>query len=128
MPQLFEKIAVLLEMIKFKLTIFALPFAFTGAFLAAGGVPEIGVFCWVVLAMVGARTAAMGFNRIVDRQFDAENPRTSNRAIPAGEIKVVEAWAMVIAASALFFLACYMLNSLTLYLARLRWDSPSSIA
>ena len=117
MGSLLKKTVVLLEMIKFKLTVFALPFAFTGAFLAARGIPEIGVFCWVVLAMVGARTAAMGFNRIVDWKFDADNPRTRNRAIPTGEVKLAEAWGMVTAASLLFFLACYMLNSLTLYLA-----------
>ena len=117
MARVLKKIAVLLEMIKFKLTIFALPFAFTGAFLAARGIPEISVFCWVVLAMVGARTAAMGFNRIVDWKFDADNPRTSNRALPAGEVKLAEAWIMVTVASLLFFLACYMLNDLTLYLS-----------
>ena len=111
------KITVLLEMIKFKLTIFAMPFAFTGAFLAAGGMPEFSVFCWVVVAMVGARTAAMGFNRIVDWKYDAENPRTENRAIPTGAIKIGEAWGLVVMSSGLFFIACYMLNSLTLYLS-----------
>lgn len=114
-----KKIAVLLEMIKFKLTIFAMPFAFMGAFLAAGGVPELVDFFWIILAMVGARTSAMGFNRIVDRRFDLANPRTSDRAIPAGEIKLTEAWAMVIAAALLFFFACYNLNALTLKLAPL---------
>jgi 4-hydroxybenzoate polyprenyltransferase len=114
-----KKIAVLLEMIKFKLTIFAMPFAFMGAFLAAGGVPELVDFFWIILAMVGARTSAMGFNRIVDRRFDLANPRTSDRAIPAGEIKLTEAWIMVIAAALLFFFACYNLNALTLKLAPL---------
>ncbi|RZW24435.1 MAG: 4-hydroxybenzoate octaprenyltransferase, partial [Desulfobulbaceae bacterium] len=71
-----RKISVLLEMIKFKLTIFAMPFAFTGAFLAADGVPDLLVFMWIILAMVGARTSAMGFNRIIDWKFDAANPRT----------------------------------------------------
>ena len=99
-----EKISVLLEMIKFKLTVFAMPFAFTGAFLAAGGVPELVVFFWIILAMVGARTSAMGFNRIIDWKFDAANPRTEKRAIPAGEVNLKEAWAMVVFSALLFFL------------------------
>ncbi|MDW7774697.1 MAG: UbiA family prenyltransferase, partial [Desulfobulbaceae bacterium] len=70
------KIGILLEMIKFKHTVFALPFAFMGAFLAARGVPDMEVFLWVIVAMAGARTCAMGFNRIADRGFDAANPRT----------------------------------------------------
>ena len=115
----FGKISILLEMIKFKLTIFALPFAFTGAFLAAGGVPDFSIFFWIVVAMIGARTCAMGFNRLVDWRFDAANPRTANRAIPAGEVKKSEAWIMVVGAGCLFFFACYMLNSLTLALAPL---------
>lgn len=114
-----RKIAILLEMIKFKLTIFAMPFAFTGAFLAAKGMPDIRDLLWVILAMVGARTCAMGFNRIVDWRFDKANPRTADRAIPAGEIRMVEAWAMVIVSALLFFFACFMLNLLTLQLAPL---------
>ncbi|MDH5525595.1 MAG: putative 4-hydroxybenzoate polyprenyltransferase [Desulfobulbaceae bacterium] len=112
-----KKISIMLEMIKFEHTIFAMPFALMGAFLAGRGVPELLTFVWVVLAMVGARTAAMGFNRIVDRKFDAANPRTADRAIPAGAVKLWEAWAMVTLFSALFFLACYQLNLLTLQLS-----------
>lgn len=112
-----KKIAVLLEMIKFKLTIFAMPFAFMGAFLAARGVPEGMTFLYVVLAMVGARTCAMGFNRIVDASFDKANPRTAERAIPSGDVHLVEAWAMVILAGFLFFFAAWSLNPLTLKLA-----------
>ncbi len=114
-----QKISVLLEMIKFKLTIFAMPFAFTGAFLAAGGMPEPLVFVWIILAMIGARTSAMGFNRIIDAKFDAANPRTEKRAIPAGEVNMSEAWLMVILAGLLFFFSCFMLNRLTLLLAPL---------
>ncbi len=112
-----KKIGVLLEMIKFKLTIFAMPFAFMGAFLAARGVPEPMTFLWVVLAMVGARTCAMGFNRIVDARFDKANPRTAERAIPAGAVNMAEAWSMVILAGILFFFAAWSLNPLTLKLA-----------
>ncbi len=114
---LIRKLSVLLEMIKFKLTIFAMPFAFTGAFLAAGGVPPAKVFFWIIVAMVGARTCAMGFNRLIDWKFDAANPRTAGRALPAGEIKSTEAWILVIISAILFFMACYMLNRLTLLLA-----------
>ena len=112
-----HKIRVLLEMIKFKHTVFALPFALMGAFLAARGFPDPEVFLWVVVAMAGARTCAMGFNRIADRHFDARNPRTSSRALPAGQVSLAEAWLMVIFAGAVFFLACLMLNRLALALA-----------
>lgn len=112
-----NKVKVLLEMIKFKHTVFALPFAFMGAFLAARGVPSLRVFFWVVVAMAGARTCAMGFNRIADRRFDARNPRTATRALPAGEVSLAESWAMVIVAGFLFFLACFMLNQLALLMA-----------
>ena len=89
---MFKKISVLLEMIKFKHTVFALPFAFMGAFLAADGLPPYNIFGWIILAMAGARTSAMGFNRIVDRHFDLKNPRTAGRALPSGEVKLWEAW------------------------------------
>ncbi len=114
-----KKIAALLEMIKFKHTVFALPFAFMGAWLARGGVPDGMVFMWIVLAMAGARTSAMGFNRIIDARFDKENPRTAGRAIPAGDIKMIEAWAMVTIATILFFVACAQLNALTLKISPL---------
>ena len=112
-----KKITILLEMIKFEHTVFALPFAFMGAFLSTRGVPDAATFCWIVLAMVGARTCAMGFNRIVDRKFDELNPRTASRALPAKAVKLSEAWAMVILAGGLFFFACYNLNHLTLILS-----------
>ena len=112
-----KKIAILLEMIKFEHTVFALPFAFMGAFLSARGVPGGATFVWIVLAMVGARTCAMGFNRIVDRKFDELNPRTASRALPAKTVKLKEAWSMVILAGGIFFFACYNLNQLTLILS-----------
>jgi 4-hydroxybenzoate polyprenyltransferase len=112
-----KKIAIMLEMIKFKHTVFALPFALMGAFLAAQGVPAARIFLWVILAMGGARTCAMGFNRIVDVRFDRKNPRTANRALAAGEVRMWEAWLMVILAGVLFFWACASLNRLTLILS-----------
>lgn len=114
-----KKISLLLEMIKFKHTVFALPFALMGAFLGQGGVPDGLVFFWVVIAMAGARTAAMGFNRIIDVQFDRDNPRTQERALAAGTVSMVEAWLMVALATAFFFLACYNLNPLTMLLSPL---------
>lgn len=114
-----QKIKILLEMIQFKLTVFALPFAFTGAFLAERGVVSLRAAFFILLAMVGARTCAMGFNRIVDQRFDKDNPRTANRALPAGDVRQAEAWAMVIISGLLFFFACYMLNDLTLLLSPL---------
>ncbi|MDD5153722.1 MAG: UbiA family prenyltransferase, partial [Desulfovibrionales bacterium] len=104
-----RKTHTFLEMIKFEHTIFALPFAFMGAFLAAGGVPESAKCLWILLAMVGARTAAMGFNRIIDLPYDRKNPRTAGRALPQGAIKISEAWLFVILASLLFFFAAYKL-------------------
>ena len=112
-----KKIAILLEMIKFEHTVFALPFALMGAFLAKRGVPDGATFGWIVLAMVGARTCAMGFNRIVDREIDRRNPRTASRALPAATVQLWEAWLMVVLAGALFFFACYNLNRLTLVLS-----------
>lgn len=114
---MFRKIKIMLEMIKFGHTVFALPFALMGAFLAGRGAPDYNVLGWVILAMVGARTSAMGFNRIVDRHFDRQNPRTAERAIPAGTVKLWEAWLMVISSAALFFFACYSLNRLTLLIS-----------
>lgn len=106
-----------LEMIKIEHTLFALPFAFLGAVLAARGLPSPWQILWIVVAMVGARSAAMAFNRIADRSFDARNPRTASRALPAGLLSVGFVWAFTIAAAALFVVAAAMLNRLTLILA-----------
>ena len=106
-----------LEMIKIEHTLFALPFALLGALLAANGLPTVRQVLWIVVAMVGARSAAMAFNRIADRNFDARNPRTANRAIPAGLLSVGFVWAFTIVSAALFLLATAMLNRLTLMLA-----------
>ncbi len=119
MKALWAKIKIMLEMIKFEHSVFALPFALMGALLAARGLPVVAVLWWLILAMVAARTAAMGFNRIVDRRFDAANPRTADRAIPAGAVKLWEAWLLVLAAAAVFFFACAMLNPLALLISPL---------
>lgn len=104
-------------MIKFEHTIFALPFAFLGAVLAADGLPTWWQILWITVAMVGARSAAMSFNRIADRKIDGENPRTANRELPSGKLTIGFAWAFMIASCLCFFLAAFMLNRLTLYLA-----------
>lgn len=106
-----------LEMIKIEHTLFALPFAFLGAVLAANGLPALRQILWIIVAMVGARSAAMAFNRIADRSFDARNPRTATRALPAGLLSVGFVWAFTIISAAIFLFAAAMLNRLTLLLA-----------
>lgn len=106
-----------LEMIKIEHTLFALPFAFLGAVLAARGVPSARQILWITLAMVGARSTAMAFNRLADRKLDAQNPRTATRALPAGELSVNFVRAFVAASALLFFVAAAMLNRLTLALS-----------
>lgn len=116
---LFRKISVFLEMIKFSHTVFALPFALTGALLAAGGLPEGRQLFWICLAMVGARTAAMGLNRLIDADIDARNPRTSGRAIPAGLIGKGVTLAFICGSLVLLLAAAAKLNPLCLKLAPL---------
>ena len=115
----FHKTSVFLEMIKFSHTVFALPFALTGALLAARGLPPWQQTLWIVLAMVGARTAAMGLNRLIDAEIDARNPRTAVRAIPAGLIGKGATLAFIIASLALLLVAAARLNPLCLKLAPL---------
>ncbi|MGQ9499829.1 MAG: UbiA-like polyprenyltransferase [Dissulfurimicrobium sp.] len=112
-----KKVKTVLEMIKFEHTVFALPFAFLGAFLAADGPPSLKISLWILAGMIGARTAAMTFNRIVDIPFDAKNPRTASRALPKGDIKLKEAWGIMIFAGLLYFLSAYELNRLALILS-----------
>jgi 4-hydroxybenzoate polyprenyltransferase len=97
--------------------VFALPFALAAALVAAQGLPEGRTLLWILVAMVGARTAAMGFNRIVDLEFDRLNPRTANRELPTGKIPVPAAAALVIVASAVFVLSAHELNRLAFYLS-----------
>lgn len=104
-------------MIKFEHTLFALPFAFLGAVLAADGLPTWRQILWITVAMFGARSAAMTFNRIVDRKFDAANPRTANRELPSGKLSVSFAWAFFVVSILSFEFATYSLNWLTLALS-----------
>ena len=111
--------ATTLEMIKWEHSIFALPFALCGAMLAAGGIPAGLQLAWIVVAMVGARSAAMAFNRLADAQIDAANPRTRGRALPAGELSPAFVRAFVVVASGVFVLAAYELNRLAFFLSPL---------
>lgn len=114
------KIKTLLEMIKFSHTIFAFPFALMGVILAAlanGRPPGFWQVFWICVAMVGARSGAMGLNRLIDARIDAENPRTAERHIPAGQVSIFEASCFIIVSLALFLFAAWMLNPLCFYLA-----------
>lgn len=112
-----EKLKTTLEMIKFEHTLFALPFAFLGAILAADGWPTWQQLAWITIAMVGARSAAMTFNRIVDRDVDAINPRTAGREIPSGKLSLPFAWGFLYLSIGVFLLASYSLNWLTFALS-----------
>jgi 4-hydroxybenzoate polyprenyltransferase len=101
-----------LELIKFEHTIFALPFAYLGMLLAAGGWPTFFQFFWITVAMAAARTVAMGFNRIVDRGIDAHNPRTYNRPLVTGKISLRTAWTGTLLAALVLALAAWMLGPL----------------
>ena len=111
------KLAIIFSDIKIQHTVFALPFAVMSAFLAAEGFPETEKLVWIIVCMVGARSAAMAFNRIVDARFDKENPRTQDRALPSGKINAGNYAVFLIASSALFVFAAWMLNSLAFYLS-----------
>jgi 4-hydroxybenzoate polyprenyltransferase len=106
-------------MIKFSHSVFALPFAFTGALLAARGIPSFMKIFWIVMAMVAGRSAAMGLNRIIDRKIDAANPRTSQREIPAGEVNLREATVFIAISITIFIFSAFMLNPLCLKLSPL---------
>ena len=107
----------MLDMIKFEHTVFALPFAFIGALLAGKGLPPVRQSTWIVVAMVGARSAAMAFNRIADTNYDRLNPRTSSRALPSGYLSVRFAVVFTVATSGLFVLSAWELNSLCFFLS-----------
>lgn len=111
-----KKIKAFLFLIKFEHTIFALPFAYLGMLLAAGGWPGWLKFIWITIAMAAARTVAMGFNRIADRFWDARNPRTSQRPLVTGSISMNTAWLGTLAASGILVLAAWQLGPLTLQL------------
>ena len=114
---IWRKIEITLEMIKFEHTVFALPFALISALLAKGGLPTWWQIVWIVVAMAGARSAAMTFNRIVDRRYDEMNPRTRDRALPKGLVSPRFAAVFTLFMSGLFILAAAQLNRLCFYLS-----------
>jgi 4-hydroxybenzoate polyprenyltransferase len=118
----FGKVRTTLEMIKFEHSVFALPFALTGALLAVRGLPTWRQIFWIVVAMVGARSAAMTFNRIADLKFDSLNPRTRTRALPAGQLSLGFATGFTVLSCGLLVLAAHQLNPLAFKL------SPVAIA
>ncbi|MFQ5738680.1 MAG: UbiA-like polyprenyltransferase [Acidobacteriota bacterium] len=134
-----RRLGIVLEMIKFEHTLFALPFAFLGAFLAARGFPGWQKTIWILLAMASARSAAMAFNRLVDRKLDSINPRTANRALPRKRVEPRFVGVFTLLAGLLFLFSAGMLNSLAFRLSPLalaivlfysftkRWTSLSHI-
>ncbi len=119
MINILEKTRIILEMIKFSHTLFALPFAFMGAILAARGIPSLDKIFWILAAMVGARSAAMFLNRLIDWRIDALNPRTKDRAIPKGLITPAQTVIFILISFIILFFAAYMLNPLCLMLTPL---------
>ena len=111
------KLKLYSDFVVLKHTIFAVPFAYLGAFLASGGVPELPVLLWVGLAFLGARSAAMALNNLVDKDIDARNPRTSDRELPSGRISLKEVWAIIIVSYFLLFFSSYQLNWICFLLA-----------
>jgi 4-hydroxybenzoate polyprenyltransferase len=112
-------LANLSELVVFPHTVFALPFALIAVFQAAKGFPSASTLGWVLLAMVGARTAAMAFNRLADEAFDARNPRTASRPLPAGRLRRSHAWALVVGGSLALVFSAAQLNRLCLALSPL---------
>ena len=117
MPDILFKMRTTLEMIKWEHSIFALPFALTAALLAANGLPAVRILVWILVAMVAARSCAMAFNRWADADLDAANPRTRNRAIPAGLLSRQFVLGFTALAALIFIWAAAELNRLTLYLS-----------
>ncbi|HSW63513.1 MAG TPA: UbiA-like polyprenyltransferase [Dissulfurispiraceae bacterium] len=112
-----NNVVLYLRMIKFSHSVFALPFAFTGAILAAGGIPAWQQLLWIVVAMVGARSGAMGANRLFDRHIDAANPRTAMREIPAGKLRVRDVALFTALSFGFMVFAAAQLNTLCLLLS-----------
>jgi len=115
--KLLNQINNTLKMIKFEHTVFALPFAFLGAILAGRGIPSFETCGWILLAMIGARSSAMAFNRLVDEKIDRENPRTQKRALPSGHVKPAYVVGFIVFNSALLIFSSYMLNPLCFILS-----------
>ena len=114
-----SRIRTVLEMIKIEHSVFALPFALSAAVLAAQGCPGADKLLWILVAMVGARSAAMGFNRLADHAIDARNPRTAGRELPRGVLSRIEVWGFVVVSALALVVAAWRLNPLCLMLSPL---------
>jgi 4-hydroxybenzoate polyprenyltransferase len=114
--------ALFARLVKIEHTVFALPFAYVGAFLAVGGAPSAHDLLWVTVAMVGARSLAMALNRLIDAQIDARNPRTAARELPSGALSSTSVWAFSMASLAVFLVAVWQLDPLV------RWLWPIPVA
>jgi 4-hydroxybenzoate polyprenyltransferase len=119
---IFQNTGTTLEMIKWEHSVLTLPFGLTGAVLAARGIPNLHTSLWIIISLVAARSAAMAFNRLVDADIDAENPRTKIRALPAGKLSKKFVLGFVVVTSAILMFAAWQLNPLSFYL------SPFSLA
>ena len=114
---MFNRLRSYSDFVVLKHTLFAIPFAYLGAFLASGGVPELHVLFWVGIAFLGARSAAMALNNLIDRDIDARNPRTADRELITGKISMREVWAIILVSYIMLFYSAYRLNQLCLMLA-----------
>jgi 4-hydroxybenzoate polyprenyltransferase len=110
------------RLVKIEHTVFALPFAYVGALLAGGEVPSGNDLLWITIAMVGARSLAMGLNRLIDRTLDARNPRTATRELPSGALSVVQVAAFCAASLGVFLIALWQLDPIV------RWLWPIPVA
>ena len=115
--QTFRKGFLIFDSVKFQESIFALPFAYSGMFLAYKGLPNYETFIWVTLAMIGARTVGMSANRIIDHKIDLLNPRTANRHLPKKLLKPLDLWILSSMALIIFLISSWKLNNLCLILA-----------
>lgn len=112
-----ERVRTYLSFVRFEHAVFALPFALTSAWVCSRGFPPLRELLWIVVAVIAARSAAMGFNRIVDLEFDKLNPRTKNRELPTGKLTLRQAWAFVAVSAVVFIFAAYQLNWLAFWLS-----------
>ncbi|MCT4534338.1 4-hydroxybenzoate octaprenyltransferase [Halodesulfovibrio sp.] len=114
---LFAKFGAVCRMVKIEHSIFALPFAYLGQFIAAGGIPSLKPFLLLTVAMVAIRSVAMAFNRVIDLPFDSKNPRTQQRPLVTGEITPMQTWFFIAVMAAIFVVACFFINELSFMLS-----------
>lgn len=115
--KLLKKIRIILELIKFKHTVFALPFGLISMLVACNGLPKLTTLCWILIALISARSTAMAFNRLVDKNIDTLNPRTKNWPLPKKMISTKEVWIFVFITAGIFIFSAYMLNKLAFLLS-----------